>query len=117
MNYNDLREELKRELNQSRFHEFMILEIVGKLMAARYRKQISQRELSRRTGIAQKTISRIENGIDIPELSTIFKLSEALDLEISLVDKQKKMSKVHSFYIDVNLNNIIKINKRFYWGI
>lgn len=93
MNYNDLREGLNRELNQSRFHEFMILEIVGKLMAARYRKQISQRELSRRTGIAQKTISRIENGIDIPELSTIFKLSEALGLEISLVDKQQKNEK------------------------
>jgi len=71
---------------------FISLEIVGKLMAARDRKKVSQRELSKLSGIPQKTISRIENGIDVPKLKTLFKLADALDLqlELSLVAKTTK---------------------------
>lgn len=69
---------------------FISLEIVGNLLAARTEKKVSQRELSKLSGIPQKTISRIENGIDIPKLKTLITLANALgfQLEVSLVDKK-----------------------------
>lgn len=85
-NFDDLRNDLAQEEPDV----FIALEIVGKLMAARDRKGLSQRELSRLSGVPQKTISRIENGIDIPKIPTLLKLAAVLDLEISLVDKNTK---------------------------
>ena len=82
--FNDLRSDLVQEDPEL----FISLEIVGKLMAARDRKSISQRELSRISGIPQKTISRIENGIDIPKIPTLLKLAYALGLELALIDKE-----------------------------
>ncbi|MCY8279748.1 helix-turn-helix domain-containing protein [Bacillus inaquosorum] len=84
--FNDLREEQKREDQ----HLFIALELVGTIMAVRDRKRLSQRELSRLSGVPQKTISRIENGIDIPKISTLIKLINALNLELSIVDKDSK---------------------------
>lgn len=81
--FNDLRTELAKEDPDL----FIALEIVGKLMAARDRKGFSQRELSKLSGVPQKTISRIENGIDVPKIHTLLKLATVLGLEISLVDK------------------------------
>lgn len=82
--FQDLRNELAKEDPDL----FISLEIVGKLMAARDRKKISQRELSNLSGVPQKTISRIENGIDIPKIPTLIKLANELGLEISLVEKR-----------------------------
>ncbi|CAG9622795.1 helix-turn-helix domain-containing protein [Sutcliffiella rhizosphaerae] len=84
--FNDLRSDLIQEDPEL----FISLEIVGKLIAARDRKSISQRELSKISGIPQKTISRIENGIDIPKILTLLKLTKALGLELALIDKETK---------------------------
>ncbi|PLR72270.1 helix-turn-helix domain-containing protein [Bacillus sp. UMB0728] len=84
-NFDDVRNDLKNE-NPSLF---FTLEIVGELMAAKDRKGISQRELSRLSGVAQKTISRMENGIDVPTLETLGKLANALGMSIVLVDNQE----------------------------
>lgn len=81
--YNDLRAELIKKDPV----DYFIMESVGKIMAARDRKRLSQRDLSELTGIPQKTISRIENGIDIPKIPTLIKLAVALDLELTLIDK------------------------------
>lgn len=82
--FNDERKELK-ELSPGVFYT---LEIVGKLMAVRTKKNISQRKLSELSGVPQKTISRIESGIDSPKLETIGKLAAALQMEIILVSEQ-----------------------------
>ncbi|MFK7678770.1 helix-turn-helix domain-containing protein [Bacillus sp. Wb] len=55
-NFDDIRNELKENDNAT----YIALEIVGSIMAARDRKEMSQRELSRISGVPQKTISRIE---------------------------------------------------------
>lgn len=85
--FNDLRNELASQDPL----QYISSEIVGKLIAARNRKDISQKELSELCGIPQKTISRIENGVDLPKLPTLVKLSSALDLqlEFALVEKKK----------------------------
>jgi transcriptional regulator with XRE-family HTH domain len=80
-------DDLKNELKEQDELEYFVLELAGKLMAARARKGLSQRELSEITGIPQKTISRIENGKDVPQLQTLFKLFKVLDLELKVVNK------------------------------
>ena len=63
--------------------------IVGKLMAKRDRDGISQRALSARSGVAQKTISRIENGYDAPSMETLSKLARALNMRIVVEENEK----------------------------
>ncbi|AMQ66588.1 transcriptional repressor [Bacillus phage Shbh1] len=74
--FQDFRSDLAKEDPEL----FISLEIVGKLIAARDRHKISQRKLSELSGVPQKTISRIENGLDVPKMQTLIKLTDALDL-------------------------------------
>lgn len=86
-NFDDVRNELKSE-NPSLF---FTLEITGKIMATKDRKGISQRKLSELSGVAQKTISRIENGIDVPTLETLGKLAHALGLKIVVIEDDSSL--------------------------
>lgn len=85
-------DDLRNDLASEDPLRYISLEIAGKLIAARNRKGISQKELSELSGTPQKTISRIENGIDVPKLPTLIKLSSALDLqlEFALTEKNKE---------------------------
>jgi transcriptional regulator with XRE-family HTH domain len=51
-----------------------------KLKEVRERLLVTQAELAERTGIAEATISRLENGIQTPRISTARKLAEALSV-------------------------------------
>lgn len=84
--FDNLREEIRDEDPLT----LIRLELVGKIMASRDRNGYSQRELSRLARVPQKSISRIENGIDVPKISTLIKLAEALDLKLELIDKNKE---------------------------
>ena len=69
-------------------------DVIEQLKQVRESRKISQRELSKRCGVPQKTISRIESGVDIPKLSTLSKISEALDLSLRVelvpkIERQK----------------------------
>lgn len=58
--------------------------IVGQAISeARLEKGLSQRELSKQTGIMQADISKIEQGKGNPTLSTLQKLSKSLDCPIA----------------------------------
>lgn len=85
-------DDLRNDLASEDPLRYISLEIAGKLIAARNRKGISQKELSKLSSTPQKTISRIENGIDVPKLPTLIKLSSALDLqlEFTLIEKSKE---------------------------
>lgn len=58
--------------------------LVGQAISeARAGKGLSQRELSRQTGIMQADISKIEQGKGNPTLSTLQKISKSLDCPIA----------------------------------
>ena len=61
------------------------------LIQARIDAGMSQRDLSRATGVPQKTISLIETGDTNPTVRTLDKLAEVMGktLTISFVDKNK----------------------------
>ncbi|HEV2108521.1 MAG TPA: helix-turn-helix transcriptional regulator [Thermomicrobiales bacterium] len=49
-----------------------------RLREVRERLFVTQAELSERTGIAEATLSRLENGIQRPRISTVRKIAEGL---------------------------------------
>lgn len=57
------------------------LEIVGRMKGIREREGISQQELSRRSGVPEKTISFIESGKISPNAETLSKLATTLGIE------------------------------------
>jgi len=62
--------------------------ITNTLKAVRERKGLSQRELSKKVGVPQSHISKIESGaIDI-RLSSLVALAHVLDLEPTLVPRK-----------------------------
>ena len=59
-------------------------DIIQALIDARKTQNITQRELSEKTGITQADISRIENGTRNPSLSMIKRLAEGLGMVLKL---------------------------------
>ncbi len=58
------------------------------LKAARKRKGLSQRALSKLAGVPQSHISKIENGAVDLRLSSLVEIARALDLEVTLVPRK-----------------------------
>ena len=54
------------------------------MINARVDQNITQKELSARTGITQADISRIENGTRNPSLSMVKKLARGLGMQLKL---------------------------------
>ena len=59
-------------------------DIIQSLIDARTDQNLTQKELSLKTGIPQADISRIENGTRNPSLSTLKKLAQGLGLQLRL---------------------------------
>lgn len=62
-------------------------ELAESLVEARKIANLTQKELSERTGIYQGDISKIERGLANPSLSTLKRLAEGLEMELQLVFK------------------------------
>lgn len=59
------------------------LKLGCKIKFERSKKKISQLDLALQTGLTTRTISRIECGVIDPKLSTLIKISHALDIELT----------------------------------
>ena len=64
------------------------MDAAAMLRMARRRAQLSQRELSRRAGIPQATISRIENRVVSPTLDTLEPLIRTCGMEIQISEPE-----------------------------
>src|SRR5882757_4543902 len=62
--------------------------IIAALKAAREDKGLSQRQLSRKAGVPQSHISKIEHGTVDLQLSSLIELARVLDLEIMSVPRK-----------------------------
>ena len=59
-------------------------QLIRAVLNGREEQQISQRQLSERTGIAQADISRIESGNANPTLETLKRLADGLGMTLTL---------------------------------
>lgn len=53
----------------------------------RLKKNMTQEELSRKSGISESYISELENNLKMPTILTLCKLAEALEVEITKLYK------------------------------
>jgi transcriptional regulator with XRE-family HTH domain len=67
-----------------------IQHIARQIKEAREAKGLSQRALSKKVGIPQSHISKIENGAVNLQLSSLIELTRVLGLELMLVPKEAK---------------------------
>lgn len=76
--------EIQEMQQENNLEKYIILELISEISFAREEKNITQKNLSLMSGVPQKTISRLENGKDLPKFSTLFKLLKALDLKMEI---------------------------------
>lgn len=59
-------------------------DIIQAMIDARIKQNMTQKDLSARTGITQADISRIENGTRNPSLNMVKKLAQGLGMQLKL---------------------------------
>jgi DNA-binding XRE family transcriptional regulator len=64
--------------------------LAGELLAARRHAKISQKELSRRSGVQQAEISKIERGEVVPQLTTMVRLLGPLGRRLAVVEDRER---------------------------
>jgi len=62
-------------------------EVIKGLKSARLEKKLKQSELGSKLGLPQSHISKIEQGVTDPRLSTVTDMARVLDLELVLVPR------------------------------
>lgn len=65
-------------------------QLINSLIKARVESGLTQKELFEKSGIDQANISKIENGIYNPTINTLWKLAEAMDMELKIEFIPKK---------------------------
>jgi DNA-binding XRE family transcriptional regulator len=64
-------------------------ELIGKLIEARERQGLSQRELARLSGVKQPAIARMESMKSTPQIDTLFKVLQPLGYTLTIVPTSK----------------------------
>lgn len=84
--YRDYKEKALQNPEVKEEYDALELEydIIQAMISARVNQNITQKELSVRTGITQADISRIENGTRNPSLSMVKRLAEGLGMQLKL---------------------------------
>ena len=85
----DLKKYLNKQLKNKEFKNEWInlqpeMELIRTIVKARTDKNITQKELSVKTGINQADISKIETGTRKPSLKILEKIADALDMAIKI---------------------------------
>lgn len=78
-------EQMKNPDFVAAYNEFQPeIEIIRAIVDARANANISQKELSERTGIAQAEISRIENGSRNPSIKLLQRLAAGMNMDLRI---------------------------------
>lgn len=81
-------EEVEKSLNLTEEQELAIklqTQIMEATIEARKKNKLTQRELSKKTGIKQSAIARIEKCVNSPQLSTLMKLLYPMGYTLKVV--------------------------------
>lgn len=86
INYEEFKADVLKDPNIKKEYDSLEIEfgIIQAMIDARKEKNLTQKDLSRITGITQADISRIENGTRNPSLHMIYRLLEGLGLRLKL---------------------------------
>lgn len=80
-----LQEELKNPEFKKEWDDIQPeMDVIKALVDARIKKDLTQKELAKRTGINQADISKLENGTKNPSLKLLKKLARGLDMQLKI---------------------------------
>jgi transcriptional regulator with XRE-family HTH domain len=97
-------------LSKWRRHYDMEKAIIEKIVEIRKLKGISQKDLADITGLKQSAIARIEKRINSPQLDTIIKIADALDLKFEFLSQQQRVIENNVFETySMDFNQIIDV--------
>lgn len=65
------------------------LQLANRLKLIRQRNGWTQSELAKKVGLKQATLSHFENAPDNTSLATLFKLLQALEVSLDVVEKEE----------------------------
>ena len=68
------------------------MNIIRAIIDARIAKNMTQKDLSNRTGINQSEISKLENGTRNPSIKLLQRLAEGMDMVLDVSFKEKTLS-------------------------
>lgn len=68
------------------------LNVIRAMIDARMSKNLTQKELSERTGIAQAEISKLENGTRNPSIKLLQRLADGMDMVLNITFTPKNPS-------------------------
>jgi len=74
------------------------IDLGGRLKALRSRQGLSQTDLARLVGVTPSTISQIESCLIYPSLPALFKMAEALNVDVGNIFNKPLESQSHPFY-------------------
>ena len=69
------------------------MNIIRAIIDARIAKNMTQKDLSNKTGINQSEISKLENGTRNPSIKLLQRLAEGMDMVLDVSFKEKTLSK------------------------
>ena len=64
-------------------------QLANQLKLIRTKHSLSQSELAEKVGIKQSTLSNFENHPDTTQLKTVFKIIQALELQLTVSEKEQ----------------------------
>lgn len=96
MDFKDLKSELLAKPGVRRHYEALKpkYEIIHAIVARRNELSISQRELARLVGMHQPAICRLERGDHNIMIGTLFKVADALNMDLSIHTRPREEDKV-----------------------
>ena len=92
--FDDILNEQLKDINFKKEYEDIQpeMDVIRAIIDARTAQNLTQKELSKRTGINQADISKLENGTRNPTVSLLKRLAEGMGMElrIQFIPKNKK---------------------------
>ena len=92
--FDDMLNEQPKDINFRKEYEDIQpeMDVIRAIIDARTAQNLTQKELSKRTGINQADISKLENGTRNPTVSLLKRLAEGMGMElrIQFIPKNKK---------------------------
>ena len=89
-------EDFEKDLNITKDQELAIkleMDLIREIIEIREKVQLSQTELSKKTGIKQPAIARFEKGLHSPNISTLIKMLLPMGYGIKIVPLSKHNKK------------------------
>ena len=94
ISWEKVQRELEKDFTEEDFEEIeMEMEIIESIIKVRKNANLTQKELSERSGIIQPSIAKIETFARVPKYTTLMRLLRPMGYTIKIVPIDKKVKK------------------------